>query len=244
MAERRCSRVSLQPVVPIDPGPSQYPAGGTDRGHGAGRMKGASFPSYHGLEPLGMLWPRGLVLHSPPTSRSLPVSALSPTPHLPPAGMFFSSRALKPMLLPPPCLNCKEGAWHIGHGAEKLFGSPSEDGRAPGSYNTPPPCIPPLHRPKSSDSPPPHPTFPPEFSVSTRLKLRPGLPPRSPKTLRVFSSRPTFAPGSRSGQPAAPARLGSPQTAAGTAPRRSPPCLCWPAAGWQHPRLAPAGLRH
>lgn len=26
MAERRCSRVSLQPVVPIDPGPSQYPS--------------------------------------------------------------------------------------------------------------------------------------------------------------------------------------------------------------------------
>lgn len=54
----------------------------------------------------------------------------------------------------------------------------------------------------------------------------------------------TFAPGSRSGQQAAPVIHGTPQRAAGTATRRSPLCLCSPAADWKHPLLAPEGLKH
>lgn len=54
----------------------------------------------------------------------------------------------------------------------------------------------------------------------------------------------TFAPGSQSGQPAAPATHESPRRAAGTATRRTPLCLCLPAADWKHPLLVPVGLKH
>lgn len=60
----------------------------------------------------------------------------------------------------------------------------------------------------------------------------------------LSQQRHTFAPGSRSGQLAAPVTHGNPQRAAGTATQRIPPCPYLPAAEWKHPLLVPVGLKH